>query len=598
MFVTIQVRSAEGSIFLHRQKARLVISEVSKQLYNALGDAMTATISLSGFIYGSFGQKIHDPGCDQLLMDLGVRNRPCVNVSQFYNFSQEMVLRFPHIGSLQLQPQAVVTWAWPTTGAIGHDLLNDPKRRKDVLNTVAKEDIVIAGPFNLVQGGFGLIVRFPVWVSGDRNWDTWWGLVAALIFVDKLLDDTAHLDDMVLDYYYDLSFYNPNTMTIDLIRKKVPDAMNLRDKTDDPLGPICQNVTIRNDALNWEFCLIPKQGWSGEMKVIDWIVPVALGLAAALLCLLLGAGIIISSWYYKKSTENARVPRGRIAMVFTDIQDSTALWETDAAHMRLMLAEHDTFMRALIHKYNGYEVKTEGDAFFVAFSDPDNAILWALEVQSGLLALDWPMESDMMCIPSCEPVSKPGSTQLLWQGYRVRCGIHYGTPDVIFRTDIMRGDYYGPTVNVAARVAGYGYGGQIIVSDTVLGSSKILKGHREDIYWKDLGLVSLKGILEPQRLHLILPQHLSGRSWDETAKREVTLHITHDNTPRRPRARGNGSIRSRTPTVSQRPSMISNASDLQNSIQVLVDSSNQSFSVQPLQPTGRQPTPVKQFLSR
>jgi hypothetical protein len=39
--------------------------------------------------------------------------------------------------------------------------------------------------------------------------------------------------------------------------------------------------------------------------------------------------------------------------------------------------------------------------------------------------------------------------------------------------------------------------------------------------------------------------------------------------------------------------MISNASDLQNSMQVLVDSSNQ-----PLQPTGRQPTPVKQFLSR
>ena len=53
-----------------------------------------------------------------------------VNISQFYGFAQDMVGRFPHIGSLQLQPQAVVTWAWPTTGAVGHDLLNDPKRRQ------------------------------------------------------------------------------------------------------------------------------------------------------------------------------------------------------------------------------------------------------------------------------------------------------------------------------------------------------------------------------------------------------------------------------------------------------------------------------------
>ena len=96
---------------------------------------------------------------------------------------------------------------------------------QDVLNTVAKEDIVVAGPFNLVQGGFGLIVRFPVWTTSDRNWDTWWGLVAALIFVDKLLNNTVHLDEMVLDYYYDLSFYNPNTQTIDLIRKKVPGVL-------------------------------------------------------------------------------------------------------------------------------------------------------------------------------------------------------------------------------------------------------------------------------------------------------------------------------------------------------------------------------------
>ena len=56
-------------------------------------------------------------------------------------------------------------------------------------------------------------------------------------------------------------------------------------------------------------------------------------------------GIIWASWYHKKSTASAKVPRGLIAMVFTDIQDSTELWETDATHMRLMLMETDKFMR-------------------------------------------------------------------------------------------------------------------------------------------------------------------------------------------------------------------------------------------------------------
>ena len=47
------------------------------------------------------------------------------------------------------------------------------------------------------------------------------------------------------------------------------------------------------------------------------------------------------------------------------------------------------------------------------------------------------------------------SAKMLWNGFRMRCGIHVGKPEVIFRTDIMKGDYFGPQVNLAARVAGY-----------------------------------------------------------------------------------------------------------------------------------------------
>ena len=56
----------------------------------------------------------------------------------------------------------------------------------------------------------------------------------------------------------------------------------------------------------------------------------------------------------------------------------------------------------------------------------------------------------------------------------------------------------------------------------------------QDIYVKNLGLVALKGISEPQQVHLILPDDLSERSWDDVSKKEVTLHISRQSRPRRP----------------------------------------------------------------
>lgn len=84
-------------------------------------------------------------------------------------------------------------------------------------------------------------------------------------------------------------------------------------------------------------------------------------------------------------------PQGTVALVFTDIRNSTALWETNPGMQNAMRIHHE-LLRRLIRAFDGYEVKTEGDAFMVSFSSVTSAVLWCFTVQLELLRADWPIE--------------------------------------------------------------------------------------------------------------------------------------------------------------------------------------------------------------
>ncbi|KAG2447582.1 hypothetical protein HYH02_007505 [Chlamydomonas schloesseri] len=81
------------------------------------------------------------------------------------------------IASLQLAPNGVTQAIYPLAGnqaAIGHDLLADPSRREDALRTIAYGNLTVGGPYQLLQGGFGVVLRQPVFVtppSGAAGWE-------------------------------------------------------------------------------------------------------------------------------------------------------------------------------------------------------------------------------------------------------------------------------------------------------------------------------------------------------------------------------------------------------------------------------------------
>lgn len=174
--------------------------------------------------------------------------------------------------------------------------------------------------------------------------------------------------------------------------------------------------------------------------------------------------------YRLASTEETPQPSGVITFLFSDIEGSTQLWEQNTQSMKRALRRHDSLLRQTVAACNGYVFKTMGDGFFIAFSHSVDAVTAALAAQRALHAEDW-----------------PESTQL-----RVRMALATGL--VESRDD----DYFGPPLNLAARLLSAGHGGQILLDQTT--RADITEQLPPGVEMRDMGLRRLKGLREPQRV--------------------------------------------------------------------------------------------------
>src|SRR6266851_1698562 len=71
-------------------------------------------------------------------------------------------------------------------------------------------------------------------------------------------------------------------------------------------------------------------------------------------------------------------PRGIVVLMFTDIEDSSPLWEQMGDRFRPVLQRHNQLIRERIQAWDGYEVKSQGDSFMVAFPRGTDAVQSAL----------------------------------------------------------------------------------------------------------------------------------------------------------------------------------------------------------------------------
>lgn len=177
-----------------------------------------------------------------------------------------------------------------------------------------------------------------------------------------------------------------------------------------------------------------------------------------------------------------QLPEGTVTFLFTDVEGSTRLWEDAPEVMMDALRLHDEAIDEAIEDRGGVSVKPrgEGDSRFVVFRSAKEAVHAVAEMQRQLARVEW---------PTPRPI-------------RVRASLHSGP------AELELGDYYGSTVNRAARLRAIAHGGQTLMSGA---THDLVQDHLADaLEVTDMGWHRLKDLTRPEHVWQLQVDGLDG----------------------------------------------------------------------------------------
>jgi sensor domain CHASE-containing protein len=197
------------------------------------------------------GLRLHESlGAAYLLAGLVQQGKG--EVRDFAEKASSIMAIFPHTASLQLAPNGVIRQVYPESGnenVIGSDLLRSSLRRIETHQAMASRQMVLGGPYPVIQGGVAVIGRLPVFLRNADGWDEFWGLAIVLIPLQVLLE-SARVADLVEDGY-----------RFEVCRLDEDGACNVFSRHgSESLGvPVAVGIEVPHGR--WLLRLEPKDGW-------------------------------------------------------------------------------------------------------------------------------------------------------------------------------------------------------------------------------------------------------------------------------------------------------------------------------------------------
>jgi class 3 adenylate cyclase len=174
------------------------------------------------------------------------------------------------------------------------------------------------------------------------------------------------------------------------------------------------------------------------------------------------------------------LPSGVLTFLLTDVVGSTALWDARPRDMVGVLDHHDELITKAVTAHNGVVLKAkgEGDSTMSVFVRASDAVAAAVELQERLYTTVWPQDLAL----------------------RVRVAVHTG------ETYERDGDYFGPTLNRAARLRALASGGQVLTSSV---TAALVHDHPVSaVVLSELGPHQLPGLSRPEGVFEVMSSHL------------------------------------------------------------------------------------------
>lgn len=186
----------------------------------------------------------------------------------------------PALRSLQLAPDGIVTYVYPTTGNenVHFNLFEDPEQSAEAILARDTGEMTLAGPQELKQGGMGVIARKPIYLRNQDGSKTFWGFSTVVLNIPEIFD-MADLDLLgSQNYHYRIWRNNPADGEIQIISENSDQVFT---------NPVRGSITVPNGI--WYLEIVPQAGW---IPVRSFLLQCMLAMAIILLSTIVLAGIL------------------------------------------------------------------------------------------------------------------------------------------------------------------------------------------------------------------------------------------------------------------------------------------------------------------
>jgi diguanylate cyclase (GGDEF)-like protein len=187
---------------------------------------------------------------------------PNMDQARFGALASRILANDTHLRNVAAAPDLVVQLMYPIAGnerAIGLDYRSNEAQYAAAARARDAGELVLAGPVDLVQGGQGLIGRFPVFVDEAGSGRRFWGIVSAVIDLERLYEDSGLNDSR---HGLDIALVGRDGLSIDGEQFYGTPAI---------LGqnPVAVGVVLPSGS--WRIAAIPKGGWPTFPPDAPWL---------------------------------------------------------------------------------------------------------------------------------------------------------------------------------------------------------------------------------------------------------------------------------------------------------------------------------------